>query len=183
MLTKLLCLGVVALGAAAQDIPAGVKYDLTGFGYRRVGKLARVQGVVQLQLIPNEAGQEVKLISGSALLVREASENLAKWRTNQPVTVNYVFRLTDPEIVKVRVPKGDAFDRIWLRMFHLATYTVESRCQQTSSTDFSPKGLRAQSSPAIAVNHGGSSYGTDILPSDNIERTHRFTLAFSKSRV
>lgn len=139
MLAKLLCLAVLALRATAQDIPAGVKYDLTGLTYSRVGRLAHVQGVVQLQLIPNEAGQEVRLISGSAMLVREASENLAKWRTNQPVTVNYVFGLTDPEIVKVRVPKGDAFDRMWLRMFHLATYTEESQCQQTSSTDFSPK--------------------------------------------
>ena len=81
----------------------------------------------------------MKLIGGPSLLVREASDNLSKWRTNQLVIVNYAFRLTDPEIVKVRVPKGDAFERMWLRMFHLATYTEESRCQQTSSTDFSPK--------------------------------------------
>jgi hypothetical protein len=140
MLTKLLCLGVLALGAtAAQDIPAGVKYDLTGLTYSRVAHLARVEGVVQLELIPNETGQEIRLISGHPMLAMQARDNLAKWHTNQPVTVNYVFRLTDPEIVKVRVPKGDAFDRIWLRMFHLATYTEESRCQQTSSTDFSPK--------------------------------------------
>jgi hypothetical protein len=125
--------------ALAQDVPAGVKYDLTDLTYPRVGKLARVQGVVKLQLAPKETGQEIKLISGNALLVREPSDNLAKWRTNQPVTVNYIFRLTEPEIAKVTVLKGDAFDRFWLRVFHLATYTEQSRCQQTSSTDFSPK--------------------------------------------
>lgn len=134
MLTKLVCLGVIALGATAQEIPGGIKYDLTDLTYSRVGWLARVQGVVQLQLLPTEAGQEVKFVSGPAMLVREARENLAKWRTNQPVTVNYIFRLTEPEMVKVRVPKGDAFDRFWLRMFRLATFTEESRCQQTSSS-------------------------------------------------
>ena len=139
MLRNLLCLGVLALGATAQDIPAGVKYDLTDLTYSKVGKLARVQGVVQLQLIPKDAGQEVKLISGSAMLSHEASENLAKWRTNQPVTVNYIFKLIDPDIAKVRAPKGDAFDRLLLRAFHLTTYTERYLCQQTSSTDFSTK--------------------------------------------
>ena len=152
MLTKLLCLGVVVLVATAQDIRTGVKYDLTDLTYPPVAKLARVQGVVQLQLIPKEVGQDIKLISGSAMLAHEASENLAKWRTNQPITVNYIFRLTEPEMVKVKVPKGDAFDRLWLRMFHLATYSEQLRCQQTSATDFSPRvtGPRViQQSPLI----------------------------------
>jgi hypothetical protein len=152
ILTKALCLGVLARGATAQDVPAGVKYDLTGLTYSRVGRLARVQGVVRLQLIPSEAGQEVKFISGPAMLAREALENLPKWRTNQSVTVNYIFGLTDPEFVKVRLPKGNAFDRLWLRMFHLPTYSEQLRCQQTSATDFSPRvtGPRViQQSPLI----------------------------------
>jgi len=130
----------------AQDTPTEVKYNLKGLTYPRVAHLARVPGVVQLQLIPNEAGQEVKLVSGPALLVLEASENLAKWRTNRPVTVNYIFRLTDPAMV--RVPKGNAFDRLWLRMFHLATYTERPDCE--SSTKISTSGPRAvQQSPMI----------------------------------
>lgn len=133
MLTKLLCLGILALGATAQDIPLEVKYNLTGLIYPRVGQLARVQGVVRLQLIPDEAGQEVTFVSGPAMLVSQAKDNLAKWRTNQPITVNYLFRLTDP-IVKVRMPKGNAFDRLWLRMFHLATYTERSRCESSNKT-------------------------------------------------
>lgn len=123
----------------AQAVPEGVQYDLTGLAYSRVGRLARVEGVVRLELLPNELGLEVKFVSGPALLVREARENLAKWRTDQPVSVNYVFRLTDPEIAMVRVPKSNSVGRLFLRMFHLTTYTEEPRCQQTSSTDFSPK--------------------------------------------
>jgi hypothetical protein len=137
MPTGLVCLGLLPLLAVAQDIPSGIKYDLIDLIYPHVARLARVQGVVQLQLIPNEAGQEVKFVSGSAMLVRDARENLAKWRTNQPVTVNYIFKLTDPEIVAVRVPKGDAFDRLWLRVFHLATYTEEKQCRQLSGSDLS----------------------------------------------
>jgi hypothetical protein len=131
MLKKLFCLGVLALGATAQDIPTGVQYDLTGLTYPRVAHLALVQGVVTLELIPEETGQEVKLISGNTLLVREPSDNLAKWHTLQPVTVNYVFKFVDPEPVKVRVPKGNAFDRVWLRILHLPTYTEKPHCQDS----------------------------------------------------
>jgi hypothetical protein len=131
MLTKLICLGVLALTATAQDVPAGVQYDLTGLTYPRIAQLARVQGIVRLELIPNETGHEVKLISGNPLLVREPSDNLAKWHTRQPVTVNYVFKFVDLEPVKVRVPKGNAFDRVWLRIFHLPTYTEKPRCQDS----------------------------------------------------
>jgi hypothetical protein len=148
MLTKLICLGVFALGATAQDVPIEVKYNLTGMTYPRIGQLARVEGVVKLQLIPNEIGQEVTIISGNPILVPQAKENLAKWRTNQTVTVNYTFKLTDPEIVKVRVPKGNAFDRLWLRMFHLATYTEQPRCQNSSTSRVSDPRV-AQQSPLI----------------------------------
>ena len=97
MLTKLLCLGVLALVAMAQDIPSGVKYDLTGMTYPRVAHLARVQGVVKLELIPNETGQDITVNQWKlAYWSRQASDNLAKWRTNQPVTVNYIFKLADP---------------------------------------------------------------------------------------
>ena len=82
--------------------------------------------------------KKLQLISGHPILVPQAKENLAKWRTNQPVTVNYVFKLTDPAIVKVRVPKGNAFDRLWLRMFHLATYTEQPRCQNIVRQEFVP---------------------------------------------
>src|SRR5450631_305511 len=102
MLTKLVCLGVFALGAMAQDIPTEVKYDLRGLTYPRVAHLARIQGIVQLELIPNESGREIKLLGGNKWLDPQARDNLAKWRTNQSVTVNYIFRLTDPAIVKVR---------------------------------------------------------------------------------
>ena len=148
MLTKLVCLGVLALGAIAQDIPTEVKYDLTGMTYPRVARLARIQGMVQLELIPSESGQEIKLLSGNKWLEPQATDNLAKWRTNQPVTVNYIFRLTDPAIVKVRVPKSNAFDRLWLRMFHLATYTEQPRCE--SAPKISTSGPRVvQQSPMI----------------------------------
>lgn len=137
MLTKLVCLGVLALGAKGQDFPLEVKYNLTGLTYPRVGQLARVEGVVKLSLIPNETGQEVTLISGHPILVPQAKENLARWHTTQPVTVNYIFKLTDPEIVRVRVPKGNAFDRLWLRMFHLTTFTEQPRCKSSLKTNTS----------------------------------------------
>jgi hypothetical protein len=148
MFRKLVYIAILPLVGMSQDIPKGVKYDLTGLTYPRVAHLAAVQGVVKLELIPNETGQEVKLISGSALLVGEPSDNLAKWRTNQPVTVNYIFKLIDPEIVKVRVPKGNAFDRLWLRVFHLATYTEQPRCQNSSTIGVS-KPRVAQQAPLI----------------------------------
>ncbi len=146
MLTKLLCLGVLALGATAQDVPVEIKYNLTGLTYPRIAHLARVQGVVSLELIPSETGQEIKVLSGNKWLDPQARDNLAKWRTNQPVTVNYIFRLTDP--AKVRVLKGNAFDRLWLRMLHLATYTEQPDCE--SSTKISTSGPRVvQQSPMI----------------------------------
>ena len=134
MWTKLVCVAILPLVAMSQDIPDGVKYDLTDLIYPRVAHLARVQEVVKLELIPSETSQEVKLVSGNAMLRQQARDNLPKWHTNERVTVNYTFGLTDPDIVRVRVPRGDAFDRLWLRMFHLATYTEVSRCQQTSSS-------------------------------------------------
>ena len=139
MLRRLLLYVALPLAVGAQDIPAGVKYDLTDLIYPRVARLARVQGVVSLELLPGENGQEIKLLSGSPLLVEQSKANLEKWRTNRPATVNYIFSLVDPEVVKLKVAKGDAFDRFWLRIFHLATYTEQSRWQQTSSTDFSTK--------------------------------------------
>jgi hypothetical protein len=148
MLRKLISVAILPFAAMAQDASTEVKYDLRGLTYPRLAHLARVQGVVRLHLTPTETGQEIKLISGNALLVREPSDNLAKWRTNQPVTVNYIFRLTDPAIVKVRVPKGDAFDRLWLRMFHLATYTDQPHCE--SSPNISTSGPSVvQQSPMI----------------------------------
>lgn len=148
MLTKLLALGLLSLVAMAQDVPIEIKYNLTGFTYPRVAQFARVQGVVGLELIPYEAGQEVRLISGHAMLVPQAKQNLAKWRTNQPVTVNYIFKLTDPAIVKVRVPKGNAFNRLWLRMLHLATYNEETRCESSTKTSTSePRAV--QQSPLV----------------------------------
>ena len=132
----------------AQDVPLEIKYNLTGLTYPRIAHLARVQGVVRLELIPTETGQEIKVLSGNKWLDPEARDNLAKWRTNQPVTVNYIFRLTDSAIVKVRVPKGNAFDRLWLRMFHLATYTEQPRCE--SSQKISTSGPTVvQHSPMI----------------------------------
>jgi hypothetical protein len=149
MLTKLVCLGLLALGATGQNIPAGVKYDLTGLTYPPVGRVARVQGVVKLELIPNGTGQEIKLISGPAMAVYRGSENLVKWRTNQPVTVNYIFNLRDPEIMNMRVPKADAFERLFLRMFHLPTYTEQPRCQESSIEPSTSKPRVVQQSPLI----------------------------------
>jgi hypothetical protein len=57
MLNRLLFFLVLPFAVRAQDIPAGVKYDLTDLIYPRVGRLARVQGIVKLELIPTEAGQ------------------------------------------------------------------------------------------------------------------------------
>ena len=138
---------LLPLVATAQAVPEGVKYDLTDLTYPRVARLARIQGVVKLELIPNETGQEVKLISGDPLLAPQATGNLSKWRTNQPITVNFIFRLADPDISKKRVPKGDAFDRMILRMFHLATYTEEYYCKQSSDKLVEPNVV--QEAPVI----------------------------------
>jgi hypothetical protein len=132
----------------AQDLPLEIKYNLTGFTYPRIARLARVQGVVSLELIPSETGQEIKVLSGNKWLDPDARNNLAKWRTNQPVTVNYLFKLTDPSFSKVRLPKGDAFDRLFLRMFHLATYTEQPRCESSIKTSTSEPRV-VQQSPLI----------------------------------
>src|SRR5579872_1629047 len=149
MLTKLLCLGVLALGATAQDVPLEIKYNLTGFTYPRIARLAHVQGVVRLELIPKGADQEVKVVVVPPLLVQQVRENLAKWRTNRPVIVNYNFKLIPVEIIKSKMPRGDAFDRFLLRVFHLATYTEQSRCQESSVKPSTSEPKLSQQSPLI----------------------------------
>jgi hypothetical protein len=147
MLRMLIYVTLLPLVAMAQAVPEGVKYDLTDLTYPRVARLARIQGVVKLELTQNEAGQQIKIVSGNKYLAPQASDNLAKWRTNQPITVNFIFRLADPDISKKRVPKGDAFDRMILRTFHLATYTEEYSCKQSSDKLVEPKVV--QESPLI----------------------------------
>ena len=153
MRTKLFYLWLLPLLGIAQDIPDGIRYDLTDLTYPKVARLARVQGVVSLKLTPTETGQDITVISGSPLLFQEPQQNLAKWHTNQALIVNYVFKLTDADIVKVRVPKGDVIDRLFLRMFHFATYSEVSQCRQSSaslsSTVTQPRVI--QQSPLIVV--------------------------------
>lgn len=149
MLVKILVLWTLVLVASAQAVPEGVKYDLTGLIYPRVAHLARVQGMVGLQLTPTETGQQINLLKGSAMLARGSSDNLAKWRTNKPLTVNYIFKLRDPDLLKVRVPRGDAFDRLILRLLHLATYTEVSQCRQSSTEARITGPAVVQNSPLI----------------------------------
>jgi hypothetical protein len=54
MFRKLVYIAILPLVGMSQDIPKGVKYDLTDLIYPRVARLARIQGVVTLQLTPGE---------------------------------------------------------------------------------------------------------------------------------
>jgi len=138
MLRNLLCLAVLALVATAQDIPAGVKYNLTALTYPQMARFARVQGIVKLELTPNETGEDVKLVSGPPMLTMQARDNVAKWHTNQPLTVNYIYKLVDPEFMKTRVAKGSAFDRFLLRILHVRTFDEQVSCQGVAPRTVGP---------------------------------------------
>ena len=61
---------VLPLATLAQHIPSGIKYDLSGLVYPDMAALARIQGVVKLELTPTGAGVEVSVIAGPVLLRR-----------------------------------------------------------------------------------------------------------------
>jgi hypothetical protein len=95
-----LCYAGVGETQVASDPPAwfaSVHADLTGIKYPALARQAQISGTTRFRVNPG-AG-EIAVESGHALLVAVAKENLAKWRfdraLSEPLTVDYIFRLTE----------------------------------------------------------------------------------------
>ena len=92
--------------------------------YPPIARQARIQGDVRLLCKPNG----VAPIAGHPLLVSSVIENLKGLEKIQAgdVEVIYHFALVDPMVISKSkvVRKGDAFDRLILRILHLKTERV-----------------------------------------------------------
>jgi hypothetical protein len=149
---SLVSLSFAASGEAqvASDPPgwfASVHADLTGFRYPPLARQARIAGTVRLKV--SAGASEITVASGHQLLIPAAKENLAKWRIDPPLTepifIEYVFRQTDEvRIITRRVPRGDAFDRFFLRIFHQPTFRHVQECQNPDPMDLPGPTIEAQ---------------------------------------
>jgi len=96
--------------------------------YPPLARAARVQGDVVLQV----HSDGVTLVSGPPLLVQAAIENAKSLGLTGGVTLTYHFVLFRSTTVPTFTPvkKGDAFDRLVLRIFGLKTERTvrEDRC-------------------------------------------------------
>jgi hypothetical protein len=145
---------------------ASVHADLTGFRYPPLARQARIAGTVRLKV---SAASEITVESGHLLLVPAAKGNLEKWQFNPPLTapifVEYVFRVTDEvRVVTHRVPRGDAFDRFFLRIFHQPTVRDEQECQSPNAADVPAPTIEEQPERAVrvVVSSGGTCLNVQV---------------------
>lgn len=121
---------------------ADVHANLTGFRYPPLAQQARITGNVSVRVTPLADGtRETTVVTGHPLLRPVVLDDLAKWRfetpIGQPITVDFLFRLTPIQTTTRRVPRGDSsLDRLFLRLFHMAKYRdiVESQCATSQQT-------------------------------------------------
>ncbi len=171
-----LCYAGISQAQVASDNPpawfASIHPDLAGFKYPPLPRQARIAGTVRLKV--SAGATEIAVESGHPLLIPAAKENLAKWRFDPPPTesivVEYVFRLTDEiRVVTRRVPRGDAFDRFFLRIFHQPTFRDVQECQSLTAADIPAPTIEAL--PERAVRVVVSSGGSCVEPSYSVRRT------------
>jgi hypothetical protein len=164
-----LCHAGVGEAQVASESPptwfANVHPDLTGFTYAPLARQARIAGTVRLRV--GTGVPAITVESGHPLLISTAKENLAKWRFDPPPTesifVEYVFRLTDEvRVVTHRVPRGDSFDRFFLRIFHQPTFRDEHECQSPGPADMPGPTIEAR--PERTVRVVVSSGGVCVMP-------------------
>jgi hypothetical protein len=125
------CIAGVAFAQTADD---QFRPKITAVRYPPLAVAARVQGDVRLSV---SSGQ-VNIVSGPPLLVQTAVESAKSFVSIQQdeatLGLLYHFAVIGPTTVPIptTVRKGDAFDRIFLRMLGLKTerVVVEKKCQQ-----------------------------------------------------
>jgi hypothetical protein len=175
VIATLCCAGVGEAQVAIDNPPAwfaSIHPDLTGFRYPPLARQARIGGTVKLKV--SAGASEITVESGHQLLIPAARGNLEKWQFNPalaaPIFVEYVFRQTDEvRIVTRRVPRGDAFGRFFLRIFHQPTFRDEQECQNPDATDVPAPMIEEQ--PERAVRVVVSSGGVCINVSWSVART------------
>ncbi len=121
---------VFLVGIFVHSLPAQLSADaeqkVPGITYPPVAELARVVGDVKLAYGP----EGIKYISGPLMLatptvIAAAKELIAPG--NSEGEIIFHFSLLDPDIRRITrfVQKGDALDRLFLRVFHIPTVRVE----------------------------------------------------------
>ena len=148
-----LCSAAVAMQARETFQP-----DLSGLVYPVLAKSARMQGLVKFSVKDGK----ITLISGHPILVQNAKQNLERWALEIPSSdefrVNYSFLLTDEsttKIVETEQPIGDAFDRLFLRIFRRSTTrrvpTIERDVLKENENVTSWQAAMADELPLISV--------------------------------
>jgi hypothetical protein len=133
---------------------------------------ARITGTVRLKI--GTGTSEVTVEPGHQLLIPAAKANLEKWQFNPPLSapifVDYVFRLTDEvRVVTHRVPRGDAVDRFFLRIFRQPTFRDEQECHNPNPDDVPGPTIEAR--PERTVRVVVSSGGTCVEENYSVART------------
>lgn len=125
------------IGVLAQDNP-GITAKVESWKYPNLARQARIQGDVRLQFrsgVPS-------VTSGHPLLAPNALENLKSLGDlSEAANVVYHFVLVDStvEVTRTTVKKGDAFDRLFLRLFRIRTDRVVEETQCVSDSASAPK--------------------------------------------
>jgi len=121
--------GIVAFAQEERDTKS-LHPNLAGLNYPGLARQARIQGAVILTVSSDDAGIiKPKVISGHPILIPVVLDNIKKWKTSSPLKGNvgivYLFVLHEPSYTTevTRVPRGDALDRLFLKLFHQRTYT------------------------------------------------------------
>jgi hypothetical protein len=114
--------GVFCWAASAQNVGDALKSTITGVHYGPLAEAARVQGDVRL----NVNSGRVTVVSGHPLLAQTAVENakaLGSMAGTTNLDLTYHFVLADTTTSK-KIKRGNAFERVVLRMFGLQTETM-----------------------------------------------------------
>ena len=124
------CLAAITFAQAQDD---QFRSKILSVRYPPLAAAARVQGDVHLSIAPGQ----VNLISGPPLLARIAVESAKSFLPIESETTTgliYHFVLVDPASIATptTIRRGDAFDRIFLRMLRLKTekVVIEYKCQE-----------------------------------------------------
>jgi len=115
---------------AGMAVAQPIEDKLAALQYPRIAGMVRVQGDVGFAI---DAGA-ARVLSGNQMLATGAIENARMLvGTTDPVELLFHYQLVDAgsRIVQLREPKGDAFDRLILRLLHRPTFRMVDACAET----------------------------------------------------
>lgn len=132
----LLCISAATCLVVSGQTPdwfGSVHADINDLRYPPLARMARIVGTVAIKIDPLANGKvETTVFGGHPLLRPVALANLEKWHfdpsLSRPITIEYVFRLTPSDTITKSVPRGEALDRFFLRLFLRAEYRDEIEC-------------------------------------------------------